>query len=73
MSLVTHLHQTPLEILDKVGSRDIFNFIPVVKHLVLVSWFPQIPGSPVETVFCWPGVGWIARCIPFPDSLTTPD
>lgn len=36
VSLVTHLHQTPLEILDKVGSRDICSFIPVVKHLVLV-------------------------------------
>ena len=36
VSLVTHLPQTPLEILDKVGSRDICSFIPVVKHLVFV-------------------------------------
>lgn len=45
VSLVTHSHQTPLEMLEKVGSRDIFSFIPVVKHLVFVSWFAQTLGS----------------------------
>lgn len=35
--LVTHSHQTLLEILDKVGSRDIFSFIPAVKYLLFVS------------------------------------
>lgn len=52
VSLVTHLRQTPLEILDKVGSRDRFNFIPVAKHLVFVSWFPQAPSSLVGMAFC---------------------
>lgn len=44
VSLVTHSHQTPLDMLEKVGSRDIFSFIPVVKHLVFVSWFAQTLG-----------------------------
>lgn len=45
VSLVTHSHQTSLELLEKMGSRDIFSFIPVVKHFVFISWFAHIPGS----------------------------
>ena len=46
VSVVTHLHQTPLEILDKVGSRDIYSFIPVVKHFMVPSnlWLPSGKG-----------------------------
>lgn len=59
VSLVTHSHQTPLEMLEKVGSRDIFGFIPVVKHLVFVSRFAQTLGP------WWKlppgGRGWVGR------------
>lgn len=59
VSLVTHSHQTLLEMLEKVGSRDIFGFIPVVKHLVFVSRFAQTLGP------WWKlppgGRGWVGR------------
>lgn len=46
MSVVSHSHQTPLEILDKVGSRDIFNFISSGKTLgvcLMVLSNPWLP------------------------------
>lgn len=46
VSVVTHSHQTPLEILDKVGSRDIFNFISSGKTFGVCLMAPSKPWLP---------------------------
>lgn len=73
VSLMTHSHQAPLEILDKVGSRDILNFISSGKRFGVFLMVPSDPwlpgGNSLLLVGC--GVGGPPWC--FPGSHEPPD
>lgn len=65
MSVVTHSHQTPLEILDEVGSRDIFNFISSGKTFGVCLMVPSNPWFPWGQLPC-AGGPWGEQHSPLP-------